>query len=408
MLLTFGVENFEGIGEMQYLDFIASSKNEFQDTLYKINDTININSGLCVIGPNGAGKSHLLHALYHFSHIPGSSISTIDFPTFILSKKWLGKPTRFEALYYCKELKSFLNYELSVFGGRVITEKLFSRKNRKAAKNKTIFERDENSVKLGRDVNASEEMINATIDSGATLIKFARGLNIPEIKSVYNICLSTLLFTPDMVQEIGHELVKKALGCHSLQNIKDESSLEKMLLASNSRLDICKELIKSFGIPIRKIELVKFNHEFDIMIIPDNVDTEDTVKISLEQAKLFFSTGTFNLIVMTLIIIGCVAYNSIILLDEIDSSFHHKLTLSIIDLLRKGNVKTDSQFVITTHDIMLLDYDFRRDAIITVTKGDDLETRVDKVSDYSVRKDAKLSIKYFSNEFGALPNILKD
>ncbi|EOX3981237.1 ATP/GTP-binding protein [Vibrio alginolyticus] len=408
MLLTVAIENYKGIGEKQYIDFIASAKNEFEDTLYSVNDSLNVNSGLCIVGPNGAGKSHLLHGLYHFSYFISRSESPFKPEPFMLSKKWENKPTKFEALYYCKKIKSFLNYEIEMLNGKVTYEKLVSRLNRKSSKNKVIFERKNNSVKIGRKVNVSEEMINATIDSGASLVKFAKGINIPELKSVFDIASNTVLFTPTMIQDIGHTLVKQMFGCESLGEINDEKKYNELFKSINLNLEICTKLIKSFGVPIDKIELVQVNRELDIFIIPKNIDN-DKIRFTLDQARNFYSTGSFNLMVITLLIVGFTPYHSTVLLDEIDGSFHHKLTLGVLEVLRESDARTNSQFVISTHDIMVLDNNFRRDAILTVTKKDDcLETRVSKVSDYSVRKDAKLSQKYFSNEFGALPDILMD
>ncbi|HHF0550120.1 TPA: hypothetical protein ACPHT3_004793, partial [Vibrio alginolyticus] len=57
-------------------------------------------------------------------------------------------------------------------------------------------------------------------------------------------------------------------------------------------------------------------------------------------------------------------------------------------------------------DALLLDYKFRRDSIFTVTKDDNYNSIIKRVSEFSIRKDAKLSAKYFADEFGALPNIM--
>ncbi|TNC10952.1 AAA family ATPase, partial [Vibrio diabolicus] len=114
----------------------------------------------------------------------------------------------------------------------------------------------------------------------------------------------------------------------------------------------------------------------------------------------------FNIILIVLIIMGTNSRGNILLLDELDGTFHHKVTIALINLMRSLSKALHSQFVISTHDIMVMDYNFRRDAILTVSKNSDFETRVVKVSDFSVRKDSKLSLKYFADEFGALPSII--
>ena len=64
------------------------------------------------------------------------------------------------------------------------------------------------------------------------------------------------------------------------------------------------------------------------------------------------------------------------------------------------------QFVLSTHNIPLLDDCFRRDEVNIVIKGDDKSSRIENIAKFSMRKDAKISAKYFRNEFGSLPKIL--
>ncbi|EJG0663255.1 ATP-binding protein [Vibrio parahaemolyticus] len=407
MLLTFSVQNYKGIGERQELNFIASTKNEFPKTLYEVNESLKVNGGLCLVGANGVGKSHLLQSLrfFHSFIARGENLNMLE--TFLLSDKWNGKPTEFEALYYCDALKEFLSYDLTLLNGKVVSENLVSRKNRKGSKNKVVFEREGNTVKLGRDIKVSEEMISATIDSGASLIKFSSGINIPQLKSVHKIANATLLFTPDLVQDLGHALVSELVGGSRLNAAENEEEKETLLISCNKRLKICKDIINAFDVPINKIELVDFdNGKYEIFITPERIG-DNGFKFSLEQAQGFYSTGTFNLIIMTMLIMGMSTFGHILLLDEIDGSFHHRLTLAIIDLMRTASDEKMSQFIISTHDIMVIDHSFRRDAILTVTKDKNLETVVSRMSDYSVRKDAKLSMKYLSNEFGNLPKIMR-
>ncbi|HCE3689349.1 TPA: AAA family ATPase [Vibrio parahaemolyticus] len=405
MLLTYGVENFDCIGEKQYVDFSASAKNEFRDTLHDINDSVSVNSGLCMVGPNGAGKSSLLKSLYFLRVLvrDGDNIDAIK--PFILSKKWLTKPTTFEALFYSSDLDVFLDYRIVISKSAVEEEHLIARNNKKGAKNRVIFNRSSDVVTLGSGIDVSEDMINATIDSGASLIKFAKGIKIDELKEIYELFDSVILFTPQMIAEVGVDLVRSGFGCNRISKNDSEPTSKSEIERQNKRLEICRNIIKSFGVPLKRLFLVKVNDRLEIFLEHDSLDS-DSQAISLSEAEYFYSNGSFNIILIVMIIMGTNSRGNILLLDELDGTFHHKVTIALINLMRSLSKALHSQFVISTHDIMVMDYDFRRDAILTVSKNSDFETRVVKVSDFSVRKDSKLSLKYFADEFGALPSII--
>ena len=404
MILTYAVENFRGIGERQEIDFIATSKNEHSTNLYDIEDSnLRVNNGLCLIGPNGSGKSHVLQSLSTLSNITLDSTKMKDVGPFILNSIWNEKPTVFEILLYDAADNEFLAYELHILNKKVIKESLEVKQNKQSAKNKQTFTRIDNTVTLGNDVKVSAEMINATIDSGSTLLSYRNGINIPHLKVVGSLLAGVFYFTPDYVVNAGPSLIE-----HILYKTDDNKELDNdALLEKNEVLASTSKLLRNYGIRIRKIELAKSEtNKVAIRFYPEVIGNDDLF-YSFDEAGNFFSEGTFNTIVLVLVVALMSAYNHILLLDEVDGSIHHKLALEIIDYVRFKQNNMNSQFIISTHDIMLLDNKFRRDSIYTVIRGDNLESRLMRVSDFSVRKDSKLSCKYFANEFGALPNIMK-
>lgn len=404
MILTYAVENFKGIGERQEIDFIATSKSEHSRNIYTIEDSnLRVNNGLCLIGPNGSGKSHMLQSLFLLSNMtmtPGKVDGTTPF---ILNKEWRAKPTIFEILTYDKLGKEFLAYELQVLDNKVYSEKLEVKPNRKNAKMRLIFNREGNNVTFGKDVKVSTEMINSTIDSGSTLLSFAKGINQAQIKSARTLVSGVFYFTPAHIKSGGPTLVQHVLYKSSNGDIDDKEFKEK-----NKSLARVSNLLREYGIRINKIELARSElNEVSIRFYPETVGDNSDIFYSFDEAKEFFSEGSFNTIVLVLVLFLVSHVQHILLLDEVDGSIHHKLALEIVDYVRSTQKQELSQFILSTHDIMLLDNDFRRDSIYTVIRQDNLESKLVRVSEFSVRKDSKLSQKYFSNEFGALPNIIK-
>jgi AAA15 family ATPase/GTPase len=180
---------------------------------------------------------------------------------------------------------------------------------------------------------------------------------------------------------------------------ESSADIDQLLLATTKTL-------AKLDLPIKSIEH-KRNEDGKLFLIV-KLKTLDGINQSLDlrEARKFLSKGTFNTLNIVIIINIASAFQSCLLIDEYDAALHHKLSIGILDLIRNRSETNSSQTITATHDIQLLDHNFRRDSIFILSKNENLSTVISKASDYSVRKDAKLSLKYLNNEFGSLPNIL--
>ena len=167
-------------------------------------------------------------------------------------------------------------------------------------------------------------------------------------------------------------------------------------------------VLKSLDLPIKDV-IYKLSEEGTpfLTVIPKTLSDSD-LKLTMSEAKDFFSEGTFNTLNIIIIIELFSSGNTTLLIDEYDGTLHHKLSLGVLDLIRSKDKRFASQMIMSTHDILLIDKDFRRDAIFIFRKCNELSTQITRVSDYSVRKDAKLSLKYLNEEFGMLPKIVSE
>ena len=96
-------------------------------------------------------------------------------------------------------------------------------------------------------------------------------------------------------------------------------------------------------------------------------------------------------------------------IDEIDSSIHYLLANSMLKKIIHDVCQLDNvQFIFSTHNLPLLDDCIRRDELNIIYKNEDKSSEIINASKFSVRKDAKISAKYFRGEFGILPKFLKD
>ncbi|EGQ9765357.1 ATP-binding protein [Vibrio alginolyticus] len=410
MLLTYRLDNYKGFGEKQELNLIATARNEFPESLYEINENIRANLSSCIIGPNGAGKTHLMESLFHCANSIRNNDIKESFQPFLLGENNKNEPTSYELLLYSKELNEFLTYSFSVIRGVVIKENLETRLNEKNAKSRTIFYRSETEIVFSADLKDAQALIAPNIKATGLVVGFANSIENKHLEFIVNWAKGVFFFNPRIVRNMGGDLINSII--HGVltglldSDIEEQTDIirsEKGDKFLSSVFDIATKTLKECDVPVTGFEVGENEiGEYHLKVIPKKLKVGPK-PMTLEDAENYFSEGSYNLITLVLVSIMTSFENRLILLDEIDGSFHHKLTKKVIDLIRSSN----GQLILTTHDILMLDYDFRRDAVFTITKNETLLSKINRISDYSIRKDAKLSAKYFNDEFGALPKIVK-
>jgi AAA15 family ATPase/GTPase len=402
MLLTFAIKNFKSFKHRQVLDLVATPRNEFSESLYEIEDGIKVNTNACVIGPNGCGKTHLLQAIEYFS-MAIKNVGGIKeaFQPYKLDRESAKEPTEYEALFYNPKSQEYVNYSFTVLSGNVIAESLYTKHKRKNAKQRKIFERTSDTISFSKDHKALEELLSSTIDSGGLITNYASSIKNDTIKFVHSWACHVLLYDPETGNSDSIEAMQTLFN--NFENEKQDFENESQQRTLQRITNIAKQL----DLPLKNIEShTSEDGRFYLTFIPTTKNDVD-LKLSLAEAEDYFSLGTFNTINMIMILEFLSHYRSTILIDEYDGNLHHKLSLGILDLIRQSNKDSGySQMIMSTHDIMLLDNNFRRDSIFILNKDEDYSTVITRASEFAVRKDAKLSLKYLNNEFGALPAIL--
>lgn len=124
---------------------------------------------------------------------------------------------------------------------------------------------------------------------------------------------------------------------------------------------------------------------------------------------VFDSVGTNKFIVLAMHIINALLENNILLIDEFDSSLHHKLTRVLV-ILMNSSINKDAQFVLTSHDVKLLSPQlFRKDQINFVLR-DECSVEVVSLDDYKansnqdIRSNSNFEKMYVEEKIVPLPN----
>ncbi|MBY7834033.1 ATP-binding protein [Vibrio fluvialis] len=399
MLVTYRITNYKSFSDAQTFDLRATQQNEFPDSLYEFND-IKINKKACIIGPNGSGKSQLIRSIYDLSKaVDNENLKVLSQP-FKLNNENPLKPTKFEIVVYVEHAKSLLSYTLSVFRNKVVEESLYCRKNEKNQHNKMIFNRIGDNINISSDYSSHESLL-ANVSNTRLVIKVLAGLNIDAIDNFKSWCAKNLLVEPKLINMNG--ILETLLDQAHDEFYEDH---EEFCQFHEAISKFVNKHLHCFGTNVDSIKISLNSENKTIITVIPKTFSDEALTLTLSEAREFYSTGTFNLITL-FILLGIVEnFTGIIMFDEIDSTFHHKLSRELINIITKGKGNSP-QLLLTTHDILLLDNDFRRDSIYAITKDATLSSQIKRVSEYSIRKDAKLSLKYLSDEFGALPKILE-
>ena len=122
---------------------------------------------------------------------------------------------------------------------------------------------------------------------------------------------------------------------------------------------------------------------------------------------LFDSTGTKKLAALASYIIEALEYGRILIIDELDSSLHFKLTRAIVAMFNNA-LNDKAQLIFTVHDVNLMDCKklFRKEQIWFVSKDNEgvyVYSLADFTAQDGVRDTTDVIEKYRKGALGALP-----
>lgn len=142
--------------------------------------------------------------------------------------------------------------------------------------------------------------------------------------------------------------------------------------------------------------------------IMDQIRLVSTYKGISVPSMLFDSTGTKKIAALAGYVIEGLEQGRILVIDELDSSIHFKLTRAIVAMFN-NELNTNAQMIFTVHDINLMDCKkmFRKEQIWFVHKDDErvyVYSLADFTAQQGVRDTTDIMEKYRKGALGALPD----
>ena len=206
------------------------------------------------------------------------------------------------------------------------------------------------------------------------------------------IFVNTKELRPDVIYDLSHELKGK--------NFK-ERFIALLKYADFNIIDM--DILDSYTTD-SKWGTLSTASPFSYLIATHVDENDNTIKLPLTEE----SEGTQNfIIVIAELLLANKTGDKVFLFDEFNSSFHLGLSQAIMDLINRE--KQNNQFILTTHELSLMNHDLRLDQIYFTEKSKNGSTDVFSLSDFDdpvlERNDVDYKKRYFSGRYGAVPII---
>jgi len=427
MLVDFTIKNYRSFKEESLFSMVAEKKKEdIPQNLFNISEDSDISllKTAVIYGANASGKSNLLTALQMVKHfIINSDDLKLDekipyYEPFALDVGTKDSPVKFEIEFITTEP---IRYRLNVEFNRdqIISEKLtfFPDKNEKL-----LYARDgvSNKYKFGRDLKGKKDSLAREVMKNVLFISKAANNNDSDekIKNIYR-------------------YFRTGIGFHTSIDSKDKSSFYTCRrLAKEEGNEFKKnvlEFIKSADVGVSSLNVKKEPVKPELFKFPENMPSEYKEKIMNDLStktdfghKIYLnqkevgehnfeyedeSAGTIKMFDLAGKIIDTLQKGDVIVIDELDSSFHPLMSEYILSIFNDPvkNPK-NAQLIVATHDAYLLDSEkLRRDQIWFVEKDKYGASTLYSLDEFKseVRKNVPFDRWYLSGRFGALPLIDK-
>jgi len=409
MIIDFTISNFRSIKEKHIFSLFAEgSANHLKNNIaYPCDNKIGILRTAGIYGANASGKSNLLLAFEALRYIICKSGDLKDgdlipcYEPYLLSDSTKNAPTTFEIEFSTKN-KRFL-YSVSFTLDKIINESLDFYPVRQKA---NLFNRKKGqnweNMTFGAHYKGGKKKY-AFFQNNSYLSKAGNSADSPElIRSIYNYFRSNIL-------HLGAE-----------QKVQMQSWKDKPVLIQKVAQVLAKVDTGISGIEFKEEDVTGIDFPKNV---PENIKRQI---LSAEKKKAFFlhqddknniqkfsekieSSGTIKLFNTIPMLIEAFNEGGILILDELDNSFHPHIAELIIQLFNDPLVNTNnSQLIFSTHNINLMSPKILRRDQIWFTEKNNGATTLCSLAEYdksTVKTDSPYNKWYEEGRFGAIPNI---
>ncbi len=282
----------------------------------------------------------------------------------------------------------------------------------KNEKSDVYFERDlSNNLLKCKDESLIVDVVKTVVGKNNTF------LNLIDVSS-----FELLKYSKKILMDFAENLIIVDMNNIPLDQtisiLKNHTELQNDVVSFIKNADIDLDDYKYLG-----SEQLKISADFiqnglkpneDVINLRIQQSIEDSLRLtSIYKGKavpslLFDSTGTKKIAALASYVINALKNGQTLIIDELDSSIHFKLTRSIISMFN-NELNNNAQLIFTAHDVSLMDCKklFRKEQIWFVHKdrneGSCLYSLADFTAEDGIRDTTDLFEKYKKGVLGAIP-----
>lgn len=449
MLLSFSVENCLSYRNRVSFDFTPERSSRFPTHVASRKGTrapkatkFNV-----FFGPNGAGKSNFIFALAFCREVVLRGIPSwplADFPFCLTDSDpdsigsfsfRICPPGSNDILTYSLQINYFdksIVSECFQYGERTAYSVKSSRDSYPEIGHVRFFQKNSDRTQLLRYLQdycskkaPRQTLLNYLFDGKkydedseipsffSPVFDFFRNLTILS-PSPHNKTFITLLENAEIQDQIRREIQKFNIGVSELklQEISEKEFLGKANIDEKDAADFLRD-VKEYT---EKGHVASFSFGGDLFFAESRSGAIHFLEVVLFYKGLskkhdlsMESDGTRKLINMIPLLLK--KENATIVIDEVDRSFHTKMTRQFVNELMKTFSKPapEVQLLMTAHDIQLFSLSiFRPDEIFLLDRNyDTYATSANKLSSLKIRYDREIIKHYLSGMYGSIPNFSK-
>lgn len=434
MLVRFAVENFLSFKEQQVFSMAAGKHTRHKSHLQVINGKRILKGGV-IYGANASGKSNLLRAIELGKNIAirGVKASDINRKYFRVDKDCFKKPGIFQYDFvYNEHMYSYgivISYEKAIIQSEWLYQMgdkeicIFDRNIDEPIESDLIFSDESNKQRFyiyAEDLKDEDSFLSAIVnkklfdvdDFDAFFETYAWFLSMIFIFPETQVSMTQYMSNDILMSTAGNLLKYFDTGIESI--VGTHKPVDEILdyLPEPLREEIKREVIESFTVEKNgkmpsSAELTIGNNRFAFTMENDELIA---TKISMNHGNIndLFdfndeSDGTRRLFdLIPLYQKGKEDY--VIFVDELDRSFHSKLSIEFIRKFFEKTTGCSSQLIVTLHDSNVMDLELlRQDEIWFVERQEDHSSKVYSLNKFKERYDRVVSKDYLIGRYGAIP-----
>ena len=385
--------NFYSFYKKQEINFLAKKKETYDYYDSKSEDQISKIAGF--IGGNASGKTNVMRFFSFLSYfvcrkIDDNSPAIPD----IACKTFFNNNESSKFYIEFENNKIIFFYNFTIRNNKITKESLSIKKIKKGSREIKIFLRESNLVKeLNKDYFKNIS-INALPDirEDVSLIAFIK-------KSQYNV---------DIVNDVYSYFMEFKTNINELGQINNHGHQFKALNIYLADPEIKKEVedfICNFDIGLSSFDIKKEIKNNLPTISIQGVHRASNKKIINKLDFIYESRGTQSLFFAMANILSAIKNNNVVIIDEIESGFHHEALNKLINFFINENKKKNAQLIFSSHSLGFMNkLDMHQ--IFLVDKNNNGESHVNRLNKIKgIRSDENFLSKYMSGSYGAFPKI---